>query len=171
MRWTKLDFTCVCFFNKLNHHCFKSSPSIYTNWIDRVIFFIFHPSKIFISPTNIVSSLSPHRCHLSTSQRRHIATSCHASFSLSQDDLIVFVLFSSNVLSRRLPSRALNLHHHHMLPSLDRLTFTLNCFKKIILTLANLLTTQPHLYFYLLNSQTTTSLELQPPPPFPFPDV
>jgi hypothetical protein len=54
-------------------------------------------------------------------------------------------------LSRHLPSRteteALNLHHRHGLPSLDRPTPTLHCYKNIISTLATLPTTQPRLHF------------------------
>jgi hypothetical protein len=38
------------------------------------IFFIFWPSKIRISPTDIVSSLFPPRCRLSSGQRCHAVT-------------------------------------------------------------------------------------------------
>jgi hypothetical protein len=44
-------------------------------------------------------------------------------------------------------TEALNLHHCHRLPSSDRPTPTLYCYKVIIATLATLPTTQPRLYF------------------------
>jgi hypothetical protein len=57
----------------------------------------------------------------------------------------------SQRLSHRLPSQAeteaLNPHRHRRLPSPDRLTPTLHCYKKIISSLATLPTTQLHLYF------------------------
>jgi hypothetical protein len=103
-----------------------------------VDFLHFQPSKIHVSRTGIVSSLSPPRCHLSPGRRRHATAPCHASSS-------------GNVLSRRLPFRteteALNPHHRHRLPSLDRLTPTLHCYKKIISTLATLPTIQLRLHF------------------------
>jgi hypothetical protein len=135
------------------------------------IFFIFRSSKIYVSSIGIVSSLSPPRCHLS-SGRRHAAAPCHTSFSLSQDELIASALFSGNALSRRLPSRAkteaLNPHIRRRLPSLDQPTPTLHFYKKIIWTLGTHPTTQPHLYFCLLASQSTTPSELHSPSPFSF---
>jgi hypothetical protein len=75
----------------------------------------------------------------------------HASFPLSQDDLAASPSSSGNALSYHLPSqaetKALNLHHRHRLPSLDHLIPTLYYYKKIILTLITLLTTQSCLYF------------------------
>jgi hypothetical protein len=51
----------------------------------------------------------------------------------------------------RLPSRtkteALNPHHRRRLPSPDRLTLILHCYKKIISILITLPITQPHLHF------------------------
>jgi hypothetical protein len=41
---------------KLIYCCFKSSSSICSNWIDRVDFLYFLPSKIDVIPTSIVSS-------------------------------------------------------------------------------------------------------------------
>jgi hypothetical protein len=118
-----------------------------TTWI----FFIFWPCKIRVSPSGVVSSLSPPRCRLSFSRCCHAAAPCHASFSLSQDELSATASSSGNALSHRLPSRvkteALNLHHCHRLPSPDRPIPTLHCYKKIISTLTTLPTTQPRLYF------------------------
>jgi hypothetical protein len=116
-----------------------------------VNFLHFRPSKIHVRPTGIVSSLSPPRCHLSSGRRRHASAPCHASFPLSQDDLVASVSSSGNALSHRLPSQteteALNPHHRRRLLSLDRPTPTLHCYKKIISVLATFPTTQPHLYF------------------------
>jgi hypothetical protein len=115
------------------------------------IFFIFWPSKIRVIPTDVVSSLFPPRCHLSSDQRRHAVTPCHTSFLLSQDDLAASASSSGNVLSHRLPSRteteALNPHHCRRLPSSERLTLTLHCYKKIISILSTLSITRTRLYF------------------------
>jgi hypothetical protein len=115
------------------------------------IFFIFWSSKIHVSPTNVISSLSPPRCHLSSSWHCHDVVLYHTSFLLNQDEIAASALSFSNAVSRRLPSRteteALNLHHCHRLPSSDRPTPTLYCYKAIISTLATLPTTQPRLYF------------------------
>jgi hypothetical protein len=115
------------------------------------ILFIFCLNKIHVIPTDIVSSLFPPRCHLSSGQRRHAVTPCHASFLLSQDDLTASASSSGNVLSYRVPSRteteALNLHHCRRLPSSERLTLTLHCYKKIILILSTLSITRSRLYF------------------------
>jgi hypothetical protein len=87
---------------------------------------------------------------VSSGRRHHTGAPCHASFSLSQDGLAVSASSSGNALSR-LPSRveteALNLHHRRRLPSSDRSTPTLHCYKKIISILATLPITQPRLYF------------------------
>jgi hypothetical protein len=129
MRWTKLNFAEL------------------TVWI----FFIFRSNKIRVSPTIIVSSLSPPRCCLSSDQHRYAATSCHTSFSLSKNELTASALSFGNALSRRFPSRyeteALNLYYHHRLLSSDCLTPTLYWYKKIILTLITLSTTQPCHHF------------------------
>jgi hypothetical protein len=112
---------------------------------------MFRSSKIHVSPTCIVSSLSPPWCRLSSDQSRHATAPCHTSYPLSQDELIVSASSSGNALSRHLPSRAktkaLNPHHHRRLPSPNRLTSTLHCYKKNISTLVTLPTTQPCLYF------------------------
>jgi hypothetical protein len=125
--------------------------SICTSWIDHIDFLHFWPSKIHVSPTDVVSSLFPPRYRLSFSRRRHAAASCHAFFPLSQGKLATSVSSFGNILSRCLPSRveteALNLHHRCRLPSLDRSTPTLHYYKNIISTLATLSTTQLHFYF------------------------
>jgi hypothetical protein len=114
-------------------------------------FIYFWPSNIRVSPIDIVSSLSPPRCHLSSDRRHHVIAPCHASFPLSQDELAASTPSSDNALSRCLPSRAkieaLNSHHRRMLPSQDCPTPTLHCYKTIVSILATLPTTQPHLHF------------------------
>jgi hypothetical protein len=115
------------------------------------IFFTFWSIRIHVSPTGIVSSLSPLRCRLSSGRRRHTAAPCHVSFPLNQDKLTTSTSSSDNVLSHCLPSQAetkvLNSHHHRRPPSPDRLTPTLHYYKKILSTLVTLLTTQLRLYF------------------------
>jgi hypothetical protein len=109
------------------------------------IFFIFLSGKIYVSLTDIISSLSPPRCHLISSRRRH------ASFLLSQDKLVASGSSPDNDLSHRLPYRvkieALNSLHSRRLPSSDYATPTLYCYKKIISILTALLTAQPRLHF------------------------
>jgi hypothetical protein len=116
-----------------------------------LIFLIFWPSKIHVSPTGVISSLSPPRCCLSSGWRHHTVVPCHTFFPLSQDELDASASSSCNPFSRRISSRAktevLNPYHHHRLPSPDRLTPTLHYYKKIISTLPTFPTTQPHLYF------------------------
>jgi hypothetical protein len=60
---------------------------------------------------------------------------------------------STNASPCRLPSRAktkaMNLHHRHRPPSMDRLTSTLHYYKKVMSILVTLSTTQPRLYFAL----------------------
>jgi hypothetical protein len=122
-------------------------------------FFNFHPSKIRVSLTHIVSSLFPLQCRISSDRHHHTATLGHDFFPLSQDELAVSVLSSGNTLSRRLPSRveteALNSHHCHRLSSSDRPTPTLHSYRKIISTLTTLPTTHLCLHF-------TTSLARAP---------
>jgi hypothetical protein len=152
MRWVeKLDLTCICFQKKLTHHCFKSSSSIRSRWIDRADFLHFWKSKIHVGPTSIISSLSPPRCHLSSGRCLHTAASCHSSFSWSHDELDASASLSGNISSCPLPSRAkteaLNLHHHCWPPLSDHLTPTLHCYKKVMSTLASLPATQLCLHF------------------------
>jgi hypothetical protein len=114
-------------------------------------FLYFWPSKICVSPTSIVSSLSLLRCHLSSSRQHRTAAPCHTSFPWSQDEFAASASSFDNASSRRLPSRAktkvLNLDHRHRPPSLDSLTLTLHCYKNVISILATLSTTQLRLYF------------------------
>jgi hypothetical protein len=141
------------FFKKLNK--FITALNLHSPFVSGEltiwIFIIFWHSKIHVSPTSVVSSISPPRCRLSSSRCRHAVTSCHTSFPLSQDELAASASSYSNTLSRRLPSRveteAFNLHHHRTLPFLDHPTLTLDYYKKIISTLVTLSTTQPRRHF------------------------
>ncbi len=152
MRWTKLDLTCICLKKiKLTHHYFKSSPSIYNNWIDHVNFLHFFVKKICVNPTGVISSLFPPRCCFFSNQRHHTTVPCHTFFPLSQDELADSASSFGNASSRRLPSRAkteaLNPHRRHRPPSPDHPTPTLHWYKKVILTLVTLPTTQSRLHF------------------------
>jgi hypothetical protein len=115
------------------------------------IFFIFRSSMIRVSRIDVVSSLSPPRCHPSSGWCHHAAASCHASFSWSQDEPATSTLSSGNTSSHRLPSRTetepLNPHHRRPPHSPDSLTSTLHCYKKIISTLATLPINQQCLHF------------------------
>jgi hypothetical protein len=171
MRWTKLNLICI-YFKKLTYGCFKFLPFICTNWIDRIDFLHFRSSKIRVTPTDVVSSLSPPRCRLFSIWRFHAAAPCHTSFSLSQDKLAASASSSGNALSRRLCSQAeietLNSYHRGRLPSLNRLTPTLQCYKKIISILCILPHQLTMFPFYLLPSQSTTPSKLHPSSSFPF---
>jgi hypothetical protein len=109
MRWIKLDLTSIYYQKKikLTHPCFKSSPSIYSSWMDHVNFLHFWPSKVRVSPTSVVSSLSPPEYRISSDRRHHAAALCHTSFPLSQDELAASALSFSNASSCRLPSEEL----------------------------------------------------------------
>jgi hypothetical protein len=115
------------------------------------IFFIFRFSKIRISPTDIVSSIFPLWCRLSSGPRRYVATPCHAFFPWRQDELTVFVSSSGNASSYRLPSwaktEALNPHHRRRPPSPDSSTLILHWYKKIISTLITIHITELCLHF------------------------
>jgi hypothetical protein len=112
------------------------------------ILFIFDPIKF---TSDVVSSLFSHWCHLSSSRRRHTTASYHASFPWSQNEFAGSASSFGNASSCCIPSRAetktLNSHHRRRPPSLDNPTHTLHFYKKVVSTLATLLTTQPHLYF------------------------
>jgi hypothetical protein len=114
-------------------------------------FFISWSNKIRVRLTDIISSLSPLRCHLSSGRHRHATAPCHASFPWRQNKLAVSASSSGNALSRRLFSQAkteaLNPHHHCRPITSDRPTHTLHCYKNVILTLTTLSTTEPRLYF------------------------
>jgi hypothetical protein len=128
------------------------------------IFFIFRPNKIFISPTSVVSFLSPPRCHISSCQHRHVAAPCHASFSWSQIRARCLCFIFNNTsfccLLSWVKTKILNSHHHRRLPSSNSLTLTLQYYKKIILNLGH----SPHHLitssFFLLLNQSTTPPEL-----------
>jgi hypothetical protein len=104
-----------------------------------------------MSPADIISSLSPPWCRLSSDRRLHVDAPCHASFLWSQDERATSTSSSSKASSHRLLSRAetkaLNLYHRQWPPSPDHPTPTLHCYKKVISTLSTLPTTQSHLYF------------------------
>jgi hypothetical protein len=97
------------------------------------IFFIFWPSKICVISTDIISSLSPPQCRLSSGCRHHAAMLCHASFTWNQDELAASASSSGNASTHRLSSRAeteaLNPHHRCLLPSADNLTPTFTSIK------------------------------------------
>jgi hypothetical protein len=153
MRWTKLDLNCIYFFKKLNQ--LITTLNLHTPFVSVestvLIFISFLPSKIYVSPTGMVSCLSHSQCRLCSSWRHHAVALCHVFFTLSQDMLASFASSSGNTLSHHLSSWAktkiLNLHHHRRLSSLDRSSPTLYYYKKIILILINLPTIQSHLYF------------------------
>jgi hypothetical protein len=115
------------------------------------IFFIFGPIRFASAQLTSSHPFPLPGGTLSSGRRRHTAALCHAFFSLSQDELAASASSSDTALSRCLPSRveieALNSDHCHMLPSLNRLTFTLHCYKKIISTLVTRPTTQTHIHF------------------------
>jgi hypothetical protein len=101
-----------------------------TTWI----FFIFWPSKIYVSLTEVVSSLSSPRCCLCSDRRCHVVALCHTSFPWRQDEFTASALSFGNASSRRLPSRAetktVNPHHRRWSPSPDCSTPILHCYKK-----------------------------------------
>jgi hypothetical protein len=79
------------------------------------VFYIFWLSKICFSLTDIVSSLSPPQCCLSSDRSHHDAAPCGTSFPWSQNELAASTSSFGNASSHCLPSRAkievLNLHH------------------------------------------------------------
>jgi hypothetical protein len=115
------------------------------------IFFIFRFSKIHVSLTSVVSSLSLLRYCLSSSRCRHATVSCCAYFRWSQNELAISTSSSNNASSQYLISRAkieaLNLHHRRWSSFPDHPTPTLHRYKNVISTLITFHTTQPHLYF------------------------
>jgi hypothetical protein len=136
---------------KLTHRCLKSSPSNCSNWIDCLNFLHFWSNKICVSPTSIVSSLSPSWCRLSSDRRHHVTVTYHASFPWSQDELTASVSSFDNVSSCRLFSwdktEALNSHHRYRSPSTNSPTPTLYYYKKVTSTLVTLSITQLYLHF------------------------
>jgi hypothetical protein len=97
----------------------------------------------FFGPVRFESSppFSPPRCRLSSCRCRHTIEPIRAR-------CLHFIFWQCFVpLHSRAKIKALNSHHRHRPPSLDRLTPTLHCYKKVISTLVTLLTTQSCLYF------------------------
>jgi hypothetical protein len=72
-RWTKPDHTCIYFQNNLNY--LSVALNLYRPFVAAEsiawTFFVFRSNKIHISPTGIVSSLSPPWCHLSSDRCCH----------------------------------------------------------------------------------------------------
>jgi hypothetical protein len=136
---------------KLTHRCFKSSPSNYSNWIDCLYFLHVWSNKIRVSPTSIVSSLSPSWCRLSSDRRHYVTVTYHTSFPWSQDELTASASSFDNASSYRLSSwaktEALNSHHCYRSPSTNSSTPTLYYYKKVTLTLVTLPITQSCLHF------------------------
>jgi hypothetical protein len=136
------------------------------------ILFVLRPSKIHVNPTDVVSSIFPLQCHVSSGRRRYAVVPCLALFSLSQDELTVSVSSSENVSSCRLHSpaetEALNPHHRRVLPSSDRPTFTIHRYKKDHLNIDHSSHHSIVSLFCLLPSQSTTSSKLHPPSLFSF---
>jgi hypothetical protein len=114
-----------------------------------VDFLHFQPNKIRVRPIDVISSLFPHQCRLSSDRRCHATASYHVSFPLSQDAFIISALSFGNVLSCRILSRAktetLISHNFRRLLSLKRPDS--HHYKKIISTLTTLSTTQSYLHF------------------------
>jgi hypothetical protein len=131
------------------------------------IFFIFWPSKICVSPIDVISFL-----FCPSGRRHHAVVLCHTSFPYSQNKLVTSSSFSDNALSRCISPwvkiKTLNPHHHCRPSYLDRPTPTLHCYKKFTPTMPTLSTTQSLSLFFILPNQSTTSLELHPPPSFSF---
>jgi hypothetical protein len=114
-------------------------------------FFHFLASKIRVNPTDIVSSLFPPRCFLSSGRCHHAVISCHTSLLWSQDELAASASSFDNTLSHHIPSqaktKALNPHHRRWPPSPNSPALTIHCYKKVISTLDTLHITQMCLHF------------------------
>jgi hypothetical protein len=112
-----------------------------------VHFLHFWSSKICVSPTGVISSLSPPRCCLSSG--RHHAVSCFLPLKPRRTRCICFIFRQRFIPSppSRAKTKALNPHYHHRPPFSDNLTPTLHCYKKVISTLPTLPTTQLLLHF------------------------
>jgi hypothetical protein len=149
MRWTKLDLTCIYFQKKLIITLNLHRPFIAAELI-AWIFFIFQPSKIRVSPTGVISSLSPPRCHLSSGWYHHVVTPCHASFQWGKYELAASASSFGNASSRHLPSHVttevLNPHHRRRSLSSGCSTPTLLCYKKVISTLVTLSSSLNHVF-------------------------
>jgi hypothetical protein len=123
-------------------------------------------SKIHVSLTHIVSSLSPIRCCLSSGSRHHV------SFPLNQDELNGSASSFGNASFPRLPSRvkteALNLYHRRRSSLVDHLTPIVHYYKNGISSLPNVPNHSTASLFCLLPSQSTTLSELHTSSSFPF---
>jgi hypothetical protein len=128
-------------------------------------------SKICFSLTDIVSSLSPPQCCLSSDRSHHDAAPCGTSFPWSQNELAASTSSFGNASSHCLPSRAkievLNLHHRGSHPPQTG---------RLLPSSAIKMSSQPFHSpyhstaspFCLLPSQSTTPSELHPSSSFPF---
>jgi hypothetical protein len=104
----------------------------------------FTSAQLTSSPPFPLFGVASHPVDIAT----HIAP-CHVSFSLNQDEIADSVSSFDNASSSRLSSRTetLNPYYHNMTLFLYRPTLILHCYKKIILILITLPTTQSRLYF------------------------
>jgi hypothetical protein len=159
------------FLNKLNllivalnlHRLFVTVES--TTWI----FFLFQPNKICVSPTDVVSSLFPLRCRLS-SDRCHCTVSRFFPIEPIWTRYIHFILQQCFISLRLLSSR--NWRIEFAPPQQATLSRPSDSHPQLI--------QKDHLnhghyshhsitsLFFLLTSQSTTSSELHPPSSFPF---
>jgi hypothetical protein len=74
------------------------------------------PSKICVSPTNVVSFLSPLWCRISSGRCHNAVTPCHTSFPLNKDEFAASASYFSNVSSCRLPLSSRNQSIESVLP-------------------------------------------------------
>jgi hypothetical protein len=113
-------------------------------------FLFFLPSKIRVSPTGVVSSLSLPRCLLSSGRYHHATAPYHDSFLWSQDELVASASSFNNDSYRLLSqvkTEAFNQHHRRRPPSLNSSTLTMHYYKNVISILATLPTAQSRLHF------------------------
>jgi hypothetical protein len=97
-------------------------------------FFIFHPSKNHVSPTDVVSSFFTPQWHPFFGWYRLATVPCRTSFSWNQDKLVASISSSGNASYRHLTCRvkikALNPHHRSRPPSTDHPTLTCTVIKR-----------------------------------------
>jgi hypothetical protein len=115
------------------------------------IFFIFWTSKIRVSLTDIVSSLSLPAATSPladvTTSPHYITLSSHRAKTSLLHPLHLPTMLHLIVSPSRAETEPLKLHYHHWPPSSDNPTPTIHCYKKIILILVTLPTTQVRLHF------------------------
>jgi hypothetical protein len=87
-------------------------------------------ADVTTSPCHVTSRFLPHRVKMSSLHPLHLLT------------MLRPVAFPSQA-----KTETLNMHHRHRPPSSNSPTLTLHCYKKVILILITLRTTQPHLHF------------------------